>query len=114
MSSAKFWRAIHLLPVLSKTLELIVLGRVMDNHDHQLSPTQLASWCSRGSSDLVVALQTRRTEAKADGLKVSLVSADVAGGFDRVDALTLATGDIFPVEYRRWLLFWAGNRSAQY
>jgi hypothetical protein len=109
----KGWRSIHLISVLSKTLERIVMYRIRKN-DHLLSNTQYGSREERGVSDAIAILQEWTKRAKDRGLDPTYIVADIEGGFDRVDPNRLGSRGIIPPQYMRWITTWSSNRRAKY
>jgi hypothetical protein len=114
MSSPKSWRQIHLLSVFSKTLERIVLGRLEEAVDAQLSPTQFGTRRRRGVADVAAVLKSLFAQARERKLSCSLIVSDVEGGFDKVPPEALANLAIFPAAYRKWVFSWCAGRRARY
>lgn len=86
----KNWRSIHLLSVISKTLEWIVLYRLSmsDDPDHPtppMGPTQFGSRARQGTSDAMQCFLRWRENAHRKGHFTTLISSDIEGGFDKVD-----------------------------
>lgn len=127
----KSWRSIHLLSVVSKTLERIVLLRLQqDDKDPPcttsqttsqttptptppMGPTQFGSRIASGTSDAMQTYLRWRENAQARNHYITLISADVEGGFDKVDPVRLALTDLNPL-YTPWIRHWAANRSLQF
>ena len=115
----KSWRSIHLLSVVSKTLERIVLLRLQqdeENNPHTskpMGPTQFGSRIKLVCSDAHQTYLRWRENAISKGHYVTLISADVEGGFDRVDPDKLANTHLNPL-YTPWIRHWAANRSMQF
>lgn len=114
----KSWRSIHLLSVISKTLERIVLRRLQDSdtpgHPLQpMGPSQFGSRMRRGTSDAMQCLLRWQENARSLGHHTSLISADIEGGFDKVDPRKLRDSDLNPL-YIPWIEDWAANRNLQF
>ena len=114
----KSWRSIHLLSVVSKTLEQVVLRRLQqsDIPDHPtppMGPTQFGSRARLGTSDAMQCLLRWWENAHSRGHFVSLISTDIEGGFDKVDPRTLDDTDLDP-RYIPWIKNWAANRALRF
>ena len=112
----KSWRSIHLLNVVSKTLERIVLSRLQSSQPglpDPLGPSQFGSRINRGTSDAMQALLRWKDNAHAHGHYVTLVAADIEGGFDKVHPDRLSSTDIDPT-YIPWIQNWATNREIRF
>lgn len=105
-NKAKSWRSIHLLSLLSKTLEHIVLERLQDKDmkpKHNLGPTQFGSRKGTGTSDVFRLLKDWIAQADKENLKTSLVLSDVEGGFDKVNPEKLETMQTIDPLYKNWI-----------
>ena len=120
----KSWRSIHLLSVVSKTLERIVLLRLQrddttppdtptTNSPLPMGPTQFGSRISIGTSDAMQTYLRWRENAQDHDHLVTLISADVEGGFDKINPHQLHLTDLNPL-YTPWIQHWAANRSLQF
>ena len=118
------WRSIHLLSVVSKTLKRIVLLRLQQDDTlpsntsnatspPPMGPTQFGSCISLGTSDAMRTYLRWRENVQAHDHFVTLISADVEGGFDKVDPRQLHLTDLNPL-YTPWIRHWAANRSLQF
>jgi len=106
----KAWRMIHLLPILAKTAERIVLGRVSD--DVELDTTMFGSQRRKGVHDCI-ALAYEVFDANKS-LSRAIMSVNVEGGFDNVDITLL--GDIMMARECKgvlveWVQRWARRRK---
>ena len=83
----KAWRSLHLLSLVSKTLERAVLSRLQDEGESNetLGPTQFGLRRNTGTSDAMTILLEWKRRAEEAGDKVTLLVADVEGGFDKVN-----------------------------
>ena len=91
-TTPKSWRAIHLLRVVSKLLERIVLRRLQDAEGEEggeLGMTQYGSRRNRGTTDAMTVLMRWKQETRRRGHYQSIIIADIEGGFDKVDPSTL-------------------------
>ena len=117
----KAWRSIHLLSLVSTTLEHIILNRLQDydddpnNLDKTLGPTQFGSRRGKGTSDTFRTLMNWKTKAESEGNWVTLIVGDVEGGFDKVDPGILTGGntDLDP-RYNKWIRNWSTNRRISF
>lgn len=114
----KSWRSIHLLSVISKTVERIVFRRLQnsDTPDHPLPPmgsSQFGSRKRRGTSDAMQCLLRWQENACSLGHQISLISADIEGGFDKIDPRKLGDTNLNPL-YIPWIQNWAANRNWQF
>ena len=109
----KAWRMIHLLPVMAKVVERMVLVAVAKHVD--LEDTQFGSWRKRGVHDALAVvyefLKTHKNWHKA------LLSLGVEGGFDPLDIDMLA--DLLvargcPSEYVSWIRHWSSQRRVRF
>ena len=112
----KSWRSIHLLSVVSKTLERIVLRRLQQDDSTTstspcpMGPSQFGSRIDLGTSDAMQTYLRWRENAANLGHFTTIISADVEGGFDRVDLSQLNLTDLNSL-YTPWIRHWAGNRT---
>jgi len=83
----KLWRMIHLLPVLAKVVERIIL-RIMTKYV-ELEDTQYGSRKNRLTHDAFKQMSEFIEYSK--GMKVGMVRMNVEGGFDKVDIDYLST-----------------------
>ena len=114
----KSWRSIHLLSILSKTLERIVLRRLQesDTNTHPnppMRPSQFGSRVGMGTSDAMQCYLQWSEHAHSLGHFTTLISADVEGGFDKVDPSRLSLTHLNPL-YAHWIRHWAANRTLQF
>ena len=116
-SHPKSWRSIHLLSLVSKTLERIVLGRLQDYGDRNdtLNPTQFGSRRHTGTSDAYQLFDEWRKQAEGEGMRTMCILADVEGGFDKVnpDHFRNAKTDIDP-KCNKWIFNWTQNRRIKF
>ena len=116
--SPKAWRSIHLLSLLSKTLERVVLGRIQDQGEEDglaLGPTQFGSRKNTGTSDAMTTLLNWKRQAEAEGKMVTLLIADVEGGFDKVNPEAFANGETgIDKRYINWIREWSANRRISF
>ena len=113
----KAWRSQHLLSLVSKTRERVVLCRLQDEGETRetLGPTQFGSWRNTGTSDAMTILQEWKTMAEAAGDKVILIVADVEGGFDKVNPNAFRRRETRVAErYTEWIYNWTQNRELQF
>ena len=113
----KAWRSIHLLSLISKTLERVLLARLQatgEEHD-TLGPTQFGSRQNTGTSDAMTILTEWKKRAEDEGDKITIIIADVEGGFDKVDPKTFREKRT-RVEgaYTEWIYNWTRNRELQF
>ena len=112
-TTPKSWRAIHLLRVVSKILERIVLRRLQDTEGEkggELGTTQYGSRRNRGTTDAMTALMRWKQETWKRGHYQSIIVADIEGGFDKVDPVALRESPI-DKNYIPWIVSWARNRT---
>ena len=114
----KSWRSIHLLRIVSKTLEHIVQHRLQDSDVDSnvlppMGPSQFGSRIGIGTSDAMQCYLRWKEHAHSLGQYVTLISADVEGGFDKVDPARLADTHLNPL-YNYWIRHWASNRIMQF
>jgi len=106
----KGWRMIHLLPVLAKVVERMVLLEVARHVE--LEDTQFGSRRKRGTHDACAVIYEFLKHH--EGYCTALLSMDVEGGFDRVDIDLLAdflTARGCPSGLVGWIRHWASQRS---
>ena len=77
----KSWRMIHLLPVVAKVVERVILGKMVKEVD--LEDTQYGSRKNRSTHDMFK--QIYEFVEHNRNMKCGMLSMDVEGGFDRVD-----------------------------
>ena len=110
----KAWRSIHLLSLVSKTLERIVLKRIQDQGERDglaMGPTQFGSRQNTGTSDAMRTLMDWKEQAERDGKMVTLLIADVEGGFDKVNPDAFANGQTgIDARYTGWIRNWSADR----
>ena len=114
----KSWRSIHLLSIVSKTLERIVLQRLQKDDStssshRPMGPTQFGSRNNLGTSDAMQTYLRWKENATHLGHYTTIISADVEGGFDRVDPSRLNSTDLNHL-YTPWIRHWAGNRTMRF
>ena len=112
-TTPKSWRAIHLLRVVSKTLERVVLRRLQDTEGEKggkLGTTQYGSRRNRGTTDAMTALMRWKQETRKRGHYQSIIIADIEGGFDKVDPAALRQSPI-DKDYIPRILSWTRNRT---
>ena len=78
-----------------------------------MGPTQFGSRTSLGTSDAMQAYLRWRENAQSLDHYVTLISADVEGGFDKVIPHRLDSTDLNPL-YTPWIRHWAANRILQF
>jgi len=81
----KWWRMLHLLPVMAKIAERVMLGKLTKTMD--LKETQYGLRKNRSIYDMFKQI-LEFTEYNKN-MKTALITMDVEGGFDRVDIDTL-------------------------
>ena len=104
---------IHLLRVVSKLLEKIVLRRLQDGEGEEgghLGKSQLGSRRDRGTTDAMTALLRWKKEVRKRGHYQSIIVVDIEGGFDKVDPETLHQSPL-DTRYITWIKSWARNRT---
>ena len=112
-TSSKSWRAIHLLRVVSKLLERIVLRRLQDEEGEEggeLGKSQFGSRRHRGTTDAMTTLLRWKKETRDRGHYQSITVADIEGGFDKVNPETLHQSTL-DKKYIPWIKSWARNRT---
>ena len=113
----KSWRSIHLLNVVSKTLERIVLSRLQTpsplTTPDPLGPSQFGSRINRGTSDAMQAYTRWMEAAHSRNQYITLVATDIEGGFDQVHPSKLSLTDIDP-QYIPWIQHWASDREIRF
>ena len=113
----KAWRSLHLLSLVSKTLERVVLSRLQDEGEtHEtLGPTQFGSRRNTGTSDAMTILLEWKKMAEANGDKVTIMVADVEGGFDKVNPSAFRRRETqVEKKYTEWIYNWTQNRELQF
>ena len=109
----KGWRMIHLLPVLAKVSERMVLLEVAKHVE--LESTQFGSRRGRGTHDVCGAIyEFLRAH---EGYATALLSMDVEGGFDKIDLDLLAdllSARACPPALVGWIRHWASQRKIQF
>ena len=78
-----------------------------------MGPSQFGSRIRRGTSDTMQCLLRWQENARSLGHYTSLISADIEGGFDKVDPRSLNNTDLDPM-YIPWIQNWAANRSLRF
>ena len=109
----KGWRMIHLLPVLGKVVDRMVLLGITDHVD--LEDTQFGSRRRRGTHDALAVIMEFLKEHR--GWHTALLSMDVEGGFDkiRLDMLAdLLVARGCPNTYVSWIRHWASQRQVRF
>jgi hypothetical protein len=114
MRDPKSWRQIHLLTILSKTLQRIVYSRTDEESDHLLSPTQFGTRMHRGVQDAGELMRNWVSRCRESKLRVSFLTKNIEGGFDKVVPQRLVSLPIFPDRYRRWFIYWCIGRKTRY
>ena len=114
----KSWQSIHLLNTVSKTIERIVLRHLQntdkESHpDPPMGPSQFGSHIGMGTSDAMQCYLRWKERAHSLGHFTTLISADVEGGFDKVDPSRLIQSHLNPL-YVHWIHHWASNRIMQF
>ena len=112
-ATPKSWRAIHLLRVVSKLLERIVLRRLQDGEGEEggeLGKSQFGSRRNRGTTDAMTALLRWKKEVRKRGHYQSIIIADIEGDFDKVDPETHHQSAL-DEKYIPWIKSWARNRT---
>ena len=116
-SHPKAWRSLHLLSLVSKTLERIVLNRLQEYGEHKntLNETQFGSRRHTGTSDAFQLYKEWKEQARRENLTTSYILADVEGGFDKVnpEAFKNGTTRIDP-KYNKWVYNWTQNRRIKF
>jgi len=109
----KGWRIIHLLPVLAKVSERMVLLEVAKHVE--LESTQFGSRRGRGTHDACAAIyEFLRAH---EGYVTALLSMDVEGGFDKIDIDLLAdflSARACPPALVGWIRHWASQRKIRF
>lgn len=113
---AKSWRSIHLLSLISKTLERIVLERLEDptTNRYTLRPTQFGSRKGTGTSDAFKLMLDWKEKALREGDRVTLLLCDIEGGFDKIDPEKLHLKRPVDPAYMPWIKNWATNRRIRF
>ena len=112
----KAWRSLHLLSLISKTLERVVLARLQTEGEKlgTLGPTQFGSRQNTGTSDAMTLLLEWKKKAEDEGDKISIMIADVEGGFDKVNPTAFRDKETdVAEEYTQWIYNWSQNREIQ-
>ena len=115
-TTPKSWRSIHLLNIVSKTLERIVLSRLQTPRPlapDSMGPSQFGSRINRGTSDAMQALLQWQETAHSRKHFITLIAADIEGGFDQVQPSRLPQTDIDP-DYIPWIQHWASDRQIKF
>lgn len=115
-TTPKSWRSIHLLNIVSKTLERIVLSRLQSYEPllpQPMGPSQFGSRINRGTSDAMQALIRWQETARSRNHYVTLVASDIEGGFDQGQPSRLPQTDINPL-YISWIQHWASDRQIRF
>lgn len=115
----KAWRSIHLLSLLSKTLERIVLERLQnpeaDDQDPTLGPTLFGSRKNTVMSDAMKTLMEWKSRAESEGKMVTLLVADVEGGINKVNPEAFVKGETkIDHRYTGWIRDWSANRRISF
>jgi len=106
----KSWRMIHLLPVLAKTAERVMLGRIAGAV--ALDDTQFGSQRRKGVHDCIALAYEFLEDNKR--YHRAFLSVDVEGGFDNVDVDNLSDFMIArgcPNRWVAWTRRWAQRRK---
>ena len=114
---AKAWRAIHLLSLISKTLERVVLSRLQAIGEEKgtLGLTQFGSRRNTGTSDTMTILLQWKGHAERAGDKVTIIIADFEGGFEKVNPAAFRYRETRVAEqYTKWIYNWTRNRELQF
>jgi hypothetical protein len=114
MRTPKAWRQIHLLSVISKTLERIVHTWLVKEVDDSLSPSQFGTRRHRGVQDAAELMRDWVSRCRGKKLRMCFLTTDLEGGFDTVVPERLAGMPGFPPRYRSWLLSWCTGRRGRY
>ena len=111
----KSWRSIHLLSIVSKTLERVVLNRLQEFGDKNdtLGTTQFGSRRNTGTSDAFQIYKEWKKNAHEEGMYTTCIMADIEGGFDKVLPETLGNTSI-DHRYLKWIRNWARNRKVRF
>ena len=113
----KSWRSLHLLSLVSKTLERIVLSRLQDYGENMdtLGPTQFGSRRNTGASDANTILRDWLKQSTDEGYHTACILTDVEGGFDKVDPEVIRKGNTdIDGRYREWIYNWTQNRRINF
>ena len=112
----KSWRSLHLLSLVSKTLERVVLKRLQDYGDRNetLGPTQFGSRRHTGTSDAYQIYREWEKQATSEGYHTTCILTDIEGGFDKVNANTLVTTSDIDPKYTKWILDWTKGRRLNF
>ena len=118
LTHPKSWRSIHLLSTVSKTVERIVLrcphdSDAVSSPDPPMGPSLFGSRIGIGTSDAMQCYLRWEEHSRSLADFTTLISADVEGGFDRVDPTRLAQTHLDPL-YAHWIRHWASNRVMQF
>ena len=109
----KGWRMIHLLPVMTKIMERMVLLGIAKHVE--LEETQFGSRRKRGVHD-AMAVVYEFLESNRD-MFTAVLSMDVEGGFDRIDLDLMADFLVArgcPAVYAEWVRGWAAQRTIKF
>ena len=113
-SHPKAWRSLHLLSLVSKTLERIVLNRLQEygeRNGETLNDTQFGSRRHTGTSDAFQLYKEWKEQAHREGYITSHILADVEGGFDKVNPESFRNGTtMIDPRYNKWVYNWTQNR----
>ena len=99
---------------MSKTIEKIVLSRLQDHGEsigETLGPTQFSSRRNTGTSDAMKTLMKWKEKAEEENQLVTIVIADIKGGFDKVNPMSFRNKETeIDNRYSEWIYNWSTNR----